>query len=148
MNDDDEFLPYEEDSDAEEQQQAVDDPEEPDYDDDEAFLRGQTDLESDSGWDTGAETDVAASDTDAGLTSGVETDMDDDEELFSAGADPMAFLAGMEQNRKDDQSQPLQPYEALARQRRLNRVSRQDGTVSCWRFVGFMPTNTLSLLLF
>ena len=128
MNDDDEFLPYEEASDAEEQEQPADIGTE--YDDDEAFLRGQTDAESDSGWETGVETDAALSETDAGFTSGVETDMDDEEDLFPAGADPMLMLAGMEQNRQNEQGQQAQPYEALARQKRLNRAPRQHASVN------------------
>ncbi len=127
MHDDDEFLPYEEDSDEEEQGQVVDiEPGADDYEDDEQFLRGQTDIESDSGWETGAETDAGFSDTDAGLTSGAETDAEGEDDLFPAGADPMAMLQGMEQNRNTDEGVQLQPYEILARQRRLNR-SRDQG---------------------
>jgi len=70
MNDDDEFLPYEEDSDEEERTEVVDvGPGVEDVDlSDEAFLRGQTDAESDSGWETGGETDAGFSDADAGFT--------------------------------------------------------------------------------
>lgn len=123
MNDDDEFLPYEEDSDEEAQEQATNvEPDATDYEDDEAFLRGQTDLESDSGWETGGENDAAYSDTDAGLTSGADTDAEGEEELFPAGTDPMALLDNMENNRNNDEDGQLQPYELLARQRRFNRA--------------------------
>lgn len=129
MNDDDEFLPYEEESDEEAQEQpAIVEPDATDYEDDEAFLRGQTDLESDSGWETGGENDAAYSDTDAGLTSGAETDVEGDEELFPAGTDPMSLLDNMEHNRNTDEQGQLQPYEMLARQRRLNRA--RDHTTS------------------
>lgn len=138
MNDDDEFLPYEEDSDEDEQVQADDiEPGVEEHDDDEAYLRGQTDIESDSGWETGTEADAGISDTDAGLTSGAETDAEEDIDLFPAGTDPMAMLQGMEQNRNDDQSQQLQPYELLARQRRLNKNRNQSATVVNTCFTGF-----------
>ena len=129
MNDDDEFLPYEEESDEEAQDQVVNaEPDATDYEDEEAFLRGQTDLESDSGWETGGDYDAAYSDTDAGATSGADTDAEGDEELFPAGTDPMSLLDNMEHNRNTDEQGQLQPYEMLARQRRLNRT--RDHTTS------------------
>ncbi|DBB12946.1 TPA: hypothetical protein ACH3X3_005694 [Trebouxia sp. C0006] len=123
MNDDDEFLPYEEDSDEEERTEVVDvGPGVEDEDlSDEAFLRGQTDAESDSGWETGGETDAGFSDADAGFTSGADTDAEGEVELFPDGADPLAMLEGMEHNRNNDQGVQLQPYEMLARQKRVNR---------------------------
>lgn len=123
MNDDDEFLPYEEESNEEEETEVVEvevGVEEEDLSD-EAFLRGQTDVESDSGWETGGDTDAGFSDADAGLTSGAETDAEGEEDLFPDGADPLAMLQGMEENRENDEGNQLQPYELLARQRRLNR---------------------------
>ena len=120
MNDDDEFLPYEEESDEQERDQTAVEPDATDYEDDEAFLRGQADLESDSGWETGGDHDAAYSDTDAGFTSGAETDAEED--FFPAGTDPMALLDNMEQSRDNDQGEKLQPYEMLARQRRLTRT--------------------------
>ena len=84
MNDDDEFLPYEEDSNEEEEQTEV-------------------------------------VDVEAGFTSGAETDAEGEEDLFPDGADPLAMLQGMEENRENDEGNQLQPYELLARQRRLNR---------------------------
>lgn len=129
MNDDDEFLPYEEESDEEAHDQAANvEPDATDYEDDEAFLRGQTDVESDSGWETGGENDAAYSDTDAGLTSGAETDAEGEDELFPAGTDPMSLLDNMEHNRNADEDGQLQPYELLAKQRRLNRA--RDPTVA------------------
>ena len=123
MNDDDDFLPYEEDSDEEERTEVVDVEAGVEDEDlsDEAFLRGQTDAESDSGWETGGETDAGFSDADAGCTSGADTDAEGEDELFPAGADPLAMLEGMEQNRNNDQAVQLQPYEMLARQKRVNR---------------------------
>lgn len=126
MNDDDEFLPYEEESDEQEEEQAADvEPDATDYGDDEAFLRGQTDVESDSGWETGGENDAAYSDTDAGFTSGADTDVEGDADLFADGTDPMALLETMEQSHNNDQEGQLQPYEMLARQKRLNRSKDQ-----------------------
>ena len=123
MNDDDEFLPYEEDSDEEERTEVVDvGPGVEDEDlSDEAFLRGQTDAESDSGWETGGETDAGFSDADTGFTSGADTDPEGEVELFPDGANPLAMLEGMEHNRNNDQGVQLQPYEMLARQKRVNR---------------------------
>ena len=131
MNDDDEFLPYEEGSDEEEVQDQTTnvEPDATDYEDDEAFLRGQTDLESDSGWETGGENNAAYSDTDAGLTSGADTDAEGEEELFPAGTDPMSLLDNMEHNRNIEEDGQLQPYELLARQRRLNRVREHTTAV-------------------
>ena len=122
MNDDDEFLPFEEESDEQEQEQAGDlEPDATDYEDDEAFLRGQTDMESDSGLETGGDNDAAYSDTDAGFTSGADTDAEGEVNLFPAGTDPMALLETMEQSHNNNQEGQLQPYEMLARQKRLNR---------------------------
>ncbi|KAA6423612.1 MAG: hypothetical protein FRX49_06672 [Trebouxia sp. A1-2] len=123
MNDDDEFLPYEEDSDEEERTEVVDVEAGVEDEDlsDEAILRGRTDADSDSGWETGGETDAGFSDADAGFTSGADTDAEGEDELFPAGADPLAMLEGMEQNRNNDQGAQLQPYEVLARQKRVNR---------------------------
>lgn len=131
MNDDDEFLPYEEESEEEVQDQATNvEPDATDYEDDEAFLRGQADLESDSGWETGGDNDAAYSDTDAGFTSGADTDAEGEgeEELFPAGTDPMALLDNMEHNRNTNEEGQLQPYELLARQRRLNRARDPTAT--------------------
>ena len=121
MNDDEEFLPFEEEESDEDVQAAARDaqPDLADDDDDEAFLRGQTDAESDLGWDTGADTDAAFSgdDTDA-AASGAEGE---EEELFPEGADAMAMLAGMEGQRPEADAATLQPYEVLARQKRARR---------------------------
>ena len=120
MNDDEEFLPYEEDSDDELQAHAdVAQPNLTEYEDDEVLLRNHTDAEDDSGWDTGADTDAAFSgdETDPNL-SGAEPD---EEELFPEGADAMALLAGMEGGQQEADNEALQPYEVLARQKRLAR---------------------------
>ncbi|KAL0034582.1 hypothetical protein WJX79_009149 [Trebouxia sp. C0005] len=87
MNDDDEFLPYEEDSDEEERTEVVDVEAGVEDEDlsDEAILRGRTDADSDSGWETGGETDAGFSDADAGFTSGADTDAEGEDELFPAG---------------------------------------------------------------
>ena len=121
MNDDDEFLPYEEESDEPDQDADAD----AEYEDDEAFLRGQTDLESDSGWETGGGDDAGYSDTDAALTSGADTDAEGPEELFPSGTDPLAMLEIMEQSRDLDKEGQLKSCELLARQRRLNRTREQ-----------------------
>lgn len=122
MDDDEEYMPYEEEESEEDAEAAARDAQ-PDLadddDDDEAFLRGQTDGESDSGWDTGADTDAAFSgdDTDA-AASGAEAE---EEELFPEGSDAMALLAGMEGQQPVIDTEPLQPYEVLARQKRARR---------------------------
>lgn len=136
MDDDEAFLPFDEDESEDDAAAAAQDAQVTlaDDDDEETFLRGHTDAESDSGWDTGADTDVGFSgdDTDA-VASGADNE---DEELFPEGTDALAMLAGMEGQPQEAEAETLQPYEVLARQKRARRklVMPYDllSRLACW----------------